>query len=107
VRLEVVLTDEQLDAIAQRAAALILARAQPSPAGPYLSVDEAAELLRAKPQRVYDLLSSGRLTRRKDGSRVLVERAEIERMLAGESYGRVAHRLPTVAQGRIARRVST
>ena len=28
-----------------------------------LTVEEAAEVLRAKPQRVYDLLSDGRLTR--------------------------------------------
>jgi excisionase family DNA binding protein len=52
---------------------------------PYLSVPEAAELMRAKPQRIYDLLSSGRLTRFKDGSRVLVSRAEIDAYLAGEA----------------------
>lgn len=50
----------------------------------YLSVPEAARLMRAKPQRIYDLLSSGRLTRFKDGSRVLVSRAEIDAYLGGE-----------------------
>lgn len=35
----------------------------------YLSVPEAAQLMRAKPQRIYDLLSSGRLT----GSRMDLE----------------------------------
>jgi excisionase family DNA binding protein len=49
-----------------------------------LSVPEAAELLRCERQRIYDLLSSGRLTRLKDGARVLVRRSEIERHLAGE-----------------------
>jgi len=49
---------------------------------PYLSVPEAAEYLRAKPQRVYDLLSSGRLARHKDGSRVLISRAELASYLA-------------------------
>lgn len=42
-----------------------------------LTVAEAAERIRAKPQRVYDLLSDGRLTRHKDGSRVLVSRREL------------------------------
>jgi excisionase family DNA binding protein len=39
---------------------------------PWLSVVEAAELLRCKRQRVDDLLSQGRLARYKDGSRTLV-----------------------------------
>lgn len=77
------LPEELVDAIAERAAELVLERlAEPMPAQPYLSVDEAAELLRAKPQRIYDLLSTGRLTRFKDGSRVLVSRAELEAYLA-------------------------
>lgn len=43
-----------------------------------LTVVEAAERIRAKPQRIYDLLSDGRLTRHKDGSRVLVSRRELD-----------------------------
>jgi excisionase family DNA binding protein len=87
IRLE--LPEAVLEAIAERAAQLaaelVLERVgQPSKATPYLSVDEAAELLRAKPQRIYDLLSSGRLSRFKDGSRVLVSRAELEAYLAGQ-----------------------
>jgi excisionase family DNA binding protein len=74
---------EVLEALAQRAAAIVLERLaiETAPASEYLSVAEAAELIRAKPQRVYDLLSAGRLTRLKDGSRVLVNRAEIEAYL--------------------------
>lgn len=64
----------------------------------YLTVIEAAELLRAKPQRIYDLLSDGRLTRHKDGARVLVARAEIETHLNGGR--RVAHSLPPGSRGR-------
>jgi len=52
---------------------------------PYMTVTEAAEYLRASKQRVYDLLSAGRLTRRKDGTRVLVSREELEAHLAGNS----------------------
>jgi excisionase family DNA binding protein len=49
-----------------------------SDAPPFLSVEKAATFLAAKPQRVYDLLSSGRLQKFKDGARVLVSRAELE-----------------------------
>ena len=49
------------------------------PGSKYATVAEAAELIRARPQRVYDLLSSGRLRRCHDGRRVLIERAESER----------------------------
>jgi excisionase family DNA binding protein len=78
--LRVELPEELLEELAERAADLVLARlAEQRPeASEYLSVREAAELLRSKPQRVYDLLSDGRLTRVKEGSRVLVSRAEIE-----------------------------
>lgn len=76
VELPVVLSDEALEAIATRAADLVLERmageqAQPR-ASRYLTVAEAAAYLRCKPQRVYDLRSSGRLAGVKDGSRVLI-----------------------------------
>jgi excisionase family DNA binding protein len=69
-----------VEAIAQRAAELVLERQSPvgeSPS-PFMTVAEAAEYLRCKRQRVDDLLSSGRLTRHKDGSRTLVSRRELE-----------------------------
>ena len=46
-----------------------------------MSVDVAADYMCCKPQRVYDLLSARRLTRLKDGSRVLVKREEIDAYL--------------------------
>ena len=60
--------------------------------GHYMTIPEAAELLRCSRQRVDDLLSQRRLTRYKDGRRTLVSRAEIERHLdattktAGRGY---------------------
>ncbi len=74
-----------VEEIAQRAAAIVLERLRRQPEAPprLLTVPEAAELLRARPQRVYDLLSDGRLIRHKDGRRVLVDRQELERYLAG------------------------
>jgi excisionase family DNA binding protein len=75
---------EAVETIAARAAELVLEQleAERSPASEFLSVYEAAALLRSSRQRVYDLCSSGRLRRYKDGARVLVERAELERYLA-------------------------
>ena len=55
-------------------------RVHPSP---YMTTAEAAAYLRAKPQRVHDLLSAGQLTRFKDGGRTLVLRAEVESLVAG------------------------
>lgn len=66
----------------------------------YLNVAEAAERLRASRQRVYDLLSSGRLRRFKDGARVLVSRAELDAYLAG---ARVAPTLPSRPRSRLHR----
>jgi excisionase family DNA binding protein len=50
---------------------------------PWLTVGEAADYLRCAPKRIYDLLSQGRLPRHKDGSRVLLHRAELDAYLAG------------------------
>lgn len=47
-----------------------------------LSVAEAAEMLRCKPQRVYDLRSAGRLPRTTEGGRAVVRRADLERLVA-------------------------
>jgi excisionase family DNA binding protein len=64
----------------------------------YLTVVEAADHLRAKPQRVYDLLSAGRLRRYKDGARVLVKRAELDAYIAGSgTRALTAHGPPRVA----------
>jgi excisionase family DNA binding protein len=85
------LPDAVLEEIAQRAAEIVLAN-QPSGNGsepsPYLTIPEAAELLRARRHRVDDLLSRGTLTRIKDGTRTLIARAEIEDYLIGKPTGR-------------------
>jgi excisionase family DNA binding protein len=75
--------------------------------GPYLTVAEAAAYLRAKPQRVYDLLSARQLSRHKDGRRVLISRAELDNYLAGIGSSRVAPALPPISQGRLRRGLDT
>lgn len=74
------LSEEVLEAIARRAAALVLERQalEREQASPYVSIEEAAEFLRCKPRRVYDLRSSGRLASYSEGGRALVDRAELE-----------------------------
>lgn len=86
------LPDSLVDAIAARAAALVLEQLQPAENGasPYLTITEAAEFLRAKRHRVDDLLSRGVLSRHKDGTRTLVLRAELEDYIAGKPTGRAA-----------------
>jgi excisionase family DNA binding protein len=99
---------ELVERAASRAAELVLerlGRTARDHLSPYLSVDEAAELLRCKPQRIYDLRSSGVLARFGDGSRALVSRAELEAHLAGTAARSVAHPLPTSNGARTARRL--
>ena len=73
------LPSDVLEAIAARAAEILLERLPTQKAdSPYMTIPEAADFLRAKRHRVDDLLSSGRLTRFKDGSRTLVSRAELK-----------------------------
>ncbi len=68
--------NELVEAIAERAAELLAERERPGTAE-LLTVDEAAVLLRCKRQRIYDLVSQRRLPCLKDGSRVLLRRADL------------------------------
>lgn len=102
------LLDELVEAVAERAAEIVLERmaleSQPAPeTSLFLSVREAADLIRAKPQRIYDLVSSGRLARHKEGTRVLVRRADLEALVAVEGAPGVAHPLPTISPRRSGR----
>jgi len=74
--------NELVESIAERAVELLADRAGPTTAE-LLTVDEAAELLRCKRQRIYDLVSQRRLPCLKDGSRVLLRRTELLAYLDG------------------------
>jgi excisionase family DNA binding protein len=62
-----------------------LAEREPGPtataASEFLTVGEAAEYLRCNPQRIYDLTSSRRIPKTKEGTRVLIARADLDRHL--------------------------
>jgi len=89
VYVEMVLPPETVEKITSEVTKRVLAEIgtdrSAADRSPYLSVREAAELMRASRGRIYDLLSQRRLTRYRDGTRVLLARAEITRYLAGEA----------------------
>jgi len=78
----VTIPPEVVEQIARRAAELVLQNI-PSPPGPWLTTGEAAERLRCRPQRVFNLVSEGRLRVYKDGSRNLFRASELDEMLLG------------------------
>lgn len=70
-----------VEAIARRAAAIV-ADSLSSRQQPFLRVDQAAEHLACKPQRIYDLVSQGRLDCHRDGRRLLFRRSDLDAYLA-------------------------
>ncbi|HJQ66759.1 MAG TPA: helix-turn-helix domain-containing protein [Gemmatimonadales bacterium] len=91
--LTLTLPDALVEQIAQRAAELVLAQlAAPDVSSPYLTIPEAAEVLRCKRQRIDDLLSARKLTRVKEGRRTLILRAELEQYLQREHERQNAER---------------
>ena len=82
------LTPEVLEAIAVRVAQLLAERGETATAptsSRWLSIGEAADYLRCSKQHVYDLRSSGRLSRHGDGGRALVDRDELDQLIKGDT----------------------
>ena len=73
--------DGLVEMIAQRAADIMAEKL--APATRWLTIPEAAEHARCKPQRIYDLRSGGVLRKTGDGARALVDRQELDRLLEG------------------------
>jgi excisionase family DNA binding protein len=69
--------DSLVEAVALRAAAIVI-EAQTASASPWLSTEQAADYLAAKPARVHDLVALGKLTPRRDGRRLLFRRDELD-----------------------------
>jgi len=66
-----------VEAVAQRVADLLAERSAPEPE-PWIGVEQAAEHLACPRSRVYALSSAGRIPHRKDGSRLLFRRSELD-----------------------------
>ena len=90
------LTDDQVEVLAERLAPVIapyLAKIQDAASRPeappskYLTVAEAADLMRAPKQRIYDLLYGGCLTPYGTTGARLLLREEVEGYLRGEETG--------------------
>jgi excisionase family DNA binding protein len=77
------LPPELIEAVAARVAEMLAERQRPA-AHELMSVDEAAELLRCRRQRLYDLSSQGKLPCLRDGSRLLFRRSDLVSYLEGE-----------------------
>jgi excisionase family DNA binding protein len=74
-----------VEAIAERAAEIVIERQAEAGATPYLTVEESAEYMRCKPKRIYDLTSQRRLPFIKDGSRTLLRRVDLDAHLEGSA----------------------
>lgn len=102
--ISVVVPDSLIDEIAAIAAHIVVARLDitgETGIPTLMTVTEAADYLRCKPQRIYDLVSSRRIPRFKDGSRTLIARADIDAYLQQEPGLRhVALTLPPAPQTR-------
>jgi excisionase family DNA binding protein len=83
VDLTITLTPQQLDAIADRVAALLADRQPPDRR--YLTAEQAADYIATSRERIYDLVETGKLTPRRDGRRLLFRRADLDRYLDGAS----------------------
>ena len=81
---EIPLAGPALDALASAVAARLLESmdAKSPPSGiPYLTTAEAAEYLRCKPQRIYDLVSMRQLPVLKEGKRSLFRREHLDALV--------------------------
>ena len=68
-----------LDAVAERAAEIVLERlGEPTAPSPWLDVAGAAEHIAAPVSRIYALVSADRIPHHRDGSRLLFHRDELD-----------------------------
>jgi excisionase family DNA binding protein len=84
--LNLTISDALVDLIAERVAAILTAKnreTRPEPSKRWLTIDEAADYIGSTRKRIYDLRSAGRLSRTGDGSRVLVNRQELDDLIGG------------------------
>jgi excisionase family DNA binding protein len=66
-----------IEHIAQRVVQILAAQA-PTASAPWLSTEQAADYIAAKPARIHDLVALGRLTPRRDGRRLLFKRSDLD-----------------------------
>jgi excisionase family DNA binding protein len=72
------LSDDELQEVASRVAAILAAREPRDDVSPWLTVKEAAEYLRCSEWRLYRLKAIGAIPHVKEGHRLLFNRAELD-----------------------------
>lgn len=84
MKLTIEVPDELVEKIAVRVAELVADQvAGPADPDTLMTVPEAATYLKAKPQRIYDLIGQNRIEAERDGTRVLIRKAALDRHLGG------------------------
>ncbi|MBA3914896.1 MAG: helix-turn-helix domain-containing protein [Acidobacteriales bacterium] len=69
------------EALLPRIREIVADELKKEPQSKFVDVNEAAEILRCRPQRIYNHASEGKLRRFKDGSRVLFARKDVENLI--------------------------
>lgn len=85
MNVQLALPPEVVEAIARRAAELVLEDRGAGDVRELLTVSEAAEYLRCSRQRIYELRSSGRLPKTMEGGRALVRRVDLDGLVVDEA----------------------
>lgn len=70
--------DALVEQVAGRVAELLADRLPAPAASPWLNVEEAAERLRCKPKRIYDLVREDKLPVHREGTRLLFRCDELD-----------------------------
>lgn len=84
MNVEIILSDDQVRAIAEQAAAIVTEQVSTTVnTSPWLNTDQAADYIAAKPGRVHDLVALGKLTPRRDGRRLLFRADELDAYIEG------------------------
>jgi len=80
---QIVITDEQVEQIARRAAEMLAERQESAVVSPWLDTKSAAAHLCCGTDRIHDLVQLGKLTPRRDGRRLLFRRDELDAYVEG------------------------
>lgn len=97
----VALPEEALDAIAARAAQIVLERTgEHKDSSPWLTVSEAADYLRVSERTVHRMIESGRVSAGTVGRRRLLHRDDLDAVAAAGEDARLA-RHPAAAGARV------
>lgn len=78
--IEITLPDELIDQVVQRVLDVLAQQGPSIQPDPWMTVADAAAYLACRKQRIYNLVSQGRLRHMKDGSRTLFRRQWLDEL---------------------------